>query len=142
MGTRRANATFSRPIGDTERSIGSPVWPTQCQTVCVPSFDGELLTEMLIAFAMIGLLGVVLRWTFSRSKDAENAIWPTGDPDDFGLLAPVATVDTEAEAQNLRSTLALAGIKATTTPGPDGRYRVLVFASEVDRARRVGGWSA
>lgn len=97
----------------------------------------------LIAFAAIALLGLVLRWAFSRSGGASGPIdWPPSDPEDFGLLAPVARTDTLDEARRIRARLADAGIKATTTVGADGGHRVLVFASEVHRARRVGGWSA
>ena len=109
----------------------------------MPWVDGHLVAETLIAFLMIGLLGFVLRWTFGRDKSMP--VWPPtepSDPDDFGLLAPVATVDTADEAVQVRAMLAEAGIKATTAAGPDGRHRVLVFASELDRARRVGGWSS
>jgi hypothetical protein len=112
----------------------------QCQTERVPLVDGSLITETLIAFLMIGLLGLVLRWTFARDK--RMPAWPSADPDDFGLLAPVATVDTADEAARVKAMLAEAGIKATTAAGPDGRHRVLVFSNELDRARRVGGWSA
>ena len=106
----------------------------------MPLFDGQLITETLIAFLMIGLLGFVLRWTFGRDKGAPA--WPSGDPEDFGLLAPVAIVDTADEAAQVKAMLAEAGIKATTSVGPDRRHRVLVFSNELDRARRVGGWSA
>jgi hypothetical protein len=112
----------------------------ECQTENVPSLDGQLLTETLIAFLMIGLLGFVLRWTFSR--DQGTPPWPPSDPEDFGLLAPVATVDNADEAARVRAMLADAGIKATTAAGTDGRHRVLVFSTELDRARRVTGWSA
>jgi hypothetical protein len=121
---------------------GSENW---CQTGVVPFLDGRLVTETLIAFVMIALLGLVLRWTFARGHDSERAIWPPnqgGDPDDFGLLAPVAVVDTADEATRMRDVLLEAGIKTTTAAGPDGRYRVLVFSAELDHARRVGGWSA
>jgi hypothetical protein len=106
----------------------------------VPFPDGQLIIETLIAFLMIGLLGFILRWTFSRDQGAPA--WPSSDPEDFGLLAPVATVDTADEASRVKAMLAEAGIKATTSVSPDGRHRVLVFSTELDRARRVGGWSA
>jgi hypothetical protein len=107
----------------------------------VPSLDGQLIVETLIAFLMIGLLGFILRWTFSR--DQGTPAWPpSGDPEDFGLLTAVATVDTADEAARIRAMLADAGIKATTAAGADGRHRVLVFSAELDRARRVTGWSA
>ena len=109
----------------------------------MPLVDGHLIAETLIAFLMIGLLGFILRWTFGRDKNLPP--WPpteSSDPDDYGLLAPVATVDSADEAARVRAMLAVAGIKATTAAGPDGRHRVLVFAKELDRARRVGGWSS
>jgi hypothetical protein len=133
--------------------------------------------EILIAFAMVGLLGLILRFTFGRdsssgtdarredssldlSEDAYVVVSeeptprsllapvtpqappaPSGgeDADDFGLLAPVAVTDDADEAARLKARLAEAHIRATTTQGADGRYRVLVFATELDRARRVGG---
>jgi hypothetical protein len=102
--------------------------------------DGQLIIETLIAFLMIGLLGLVLRWTFSR--DPGTPAWPSSEPEDFGLLAPVATVDTADEAAQVKAMLAEAGIKATTSVSVDGRHRVLVFSTQLDRARRVGGWSS
>jgi len=93
---------------------------------------------MLIAFAMIAMLGLILRWTFSHSRDAESRLWPSaGSDDDFGLLAPVATVDTADEAARLRTALHLADVKATTTVTRDGRHQILVFVKDLDRARRV-----
>jgi hypothetical protein len=131
--------------------------------------------EILIAFAMVGLLGLILRFTFGRDHTADAGradgsldlsddsyvvvseepaatplLAPSAPPapkappvdassDDFGLLAPVAVTDDADEAARLKARLADAHIRATTTQGTDGRYRVLVFAAELDRARRVGG---
>jgi hypothetical protein len=94
---------------------------------------------MLVAFAMIGLFAAVLRWTFG-GKGISDPPEP-GKPDDFGLLTPVAVLETAAEAQRLRALLTDAGIRATRTLGADGRHRVLVFSSELERARKVGGLS-
>jgi hypothetical protein len=120
--------------------------------------------EILIAFAMVGLLGLILRFTFGREPNASDELTAvrqdegtldlgddsytvvSEDPtpsamvdEDFGLLAPVAVTNGPEEAARLKARLAEARIRATTTRGRDGRYRVLVFASELDRARRVGG---
>lgn len=100
-----------------------------------------MITETLTAFAMIAMLGLILRWTFSRGRDTAPAQWSRARSEDFGLLAPMATVDTLDEAQRLRATLNQAGMKATTTVAHDGRHQVLVFATDLDRARRVAGWS-
>jgi hypothetical protein len=61
--------------------------------------------------------------------------------DDYGLLAPAAIVDSAEHGARTRELLGRAGIRATTTIGTDGRHRVLVFARDLDRARRVAGSS-
>ena len=142
-------------------------------------FEGQAFLQVALVFAVIGALGLVLKWAFSRDKQAPNwpaespshgrpsspAVsgepWPAGppvvdvtptnapqpnegpvralQPEDYGLLASVAAVDTAEEAARVRSLLANAGIRATTTVGFDGRHRVLVFSAELHRARRVAG---
>ncbi len=141
--------------------------------------EGQVFLQVALVFAVIGALGLVLKWAFSRDKQAPS--WPadrpsygqptwssvTGwsaegppavdatptsaphpkegpvaaaaQPEDYGLLASVAAVDTVEEAARVRSLLANAGIRATTTVGVDGRHRVLVFNAELHRARRVAG---
>lgn len=101
-----------------------------------------MLIQTVLVFAMIGLLGLVLRWTFGRDRGAPP--WPEESPtpvtsDDFGLLAEVAATDSAEEARRVRELLMGAGIRATTTIGVDGRHRVLVFSTELHRARRVAG---
>jgi hypothetical protein len=64
------------------------------------------------------------------------------DADDLGLLAAVALAPDAATAQSVRRRLAEAGIRSTVSTGLDGLTRVLVFADEIDRARRVVGGSA
>jgi hypothetical protein len=61
--------------------------------------------------------------------------------DDYGLLVPAATVDTDEQATRIRDLLSAAGIRATTSVGSDGRRRVLVFPRDLGRARRVAGSS-
>ena len=141
--------------------------------------EGQVFLQVALVFAVIGALGLVLKWAFSRDKQAPN--WPaespshgrptssavSGEPwsagppavdvtatnapqpndgpvramqpEDYGLLSSVAAVDTAEEAARVRSLLANAGIRATTTVGVDGRHRVLVFNAELHRARRVAG---
>jgi len=88
-----------------------------------------------MAFAVIALLALMLRWVFSRGRGHRQA-WPPENPD-YGLLVPVIVVDTLGEALRMRSRLLDAGIKATTAFGVDGRQRVLVFGADLDTARRV-----
>ncbi len=105
-----------------------------------------MLPQAVIVFAVIALLAVMLRWVYGRERRAKPP-WPPEntsadggrdtDDSDFGLLAPVALVDTAEEAQRVRALLADAGIRATTRVTVDGRHRVLVFETEVHRARRI-----
>jgi hypothetical protein len=169
-----------------------------------------VVLQIILVFAMIGVLGLLLRWAFARDKRAPQ--WPAtqpaqtlppdtlpadtrppetlpadtfpadtlpsdtrpadtrstsaasaaagfaGDPEpgaaegqavdatlereDYGLLAEAATASTGDEAERIKARLGAVGIRATTTVGRDGRHRVLVFASEIHRARRVAGGSS
>jgi hypothetical protein len=95
----------------------------------------------LLAFAVIAGLAAVLRWTFHSDLDIPAAfrLDPNADPEDFGLLRPVATVDERSTAKSIARQLEEAGIRATVADTPDGRVHVLVFGSALDRARRVVG---
>jgi hypothetical protein len=64
------------------------------------------------------------------------------DEHDFGLLSVVTVADSEESAQAAVTLLAEAGIRATTADSPDGHVRVLVFDTDLFRARRVVGWPA
>src|SRR5262245_35007621 len=78
------------------------------------------------------------RWDAEGTRRQHHDL--AAEPDaDFGLLATVAVVATATRAARLRRHLAEAGIRATTAIDRDGRHRVLVFASELYRARRIGG---
>ncbi len=146
----------------------------------VPLLEGNAFLQVALVFTLIGALGLILKWTFSRGKGAPSwpaetstqaplsswppalakpwsatdppaadaptggpqvgaSLVPASQPEDYGLLASVAAVDTAEEAARVRSLLAGAGIRATTTVGVDGRHRVLVFSAELHRARRVAG---
>lgn len=89
----------------------------------------------LVAFGVIGILAGILRWA-SSSEFKADLPEPTAT-NDFGLLRPVATVEDQAVARGLRQLLKRAGIRATVAPADDGRVHVLVFESELDRARRL-----
>jgi hypothetical protein len=56
---------------------------------------------------------------------------------DYGLLRSVSMVGDLAFAREVRDRLRSAGVRATLATGPDGMVRILVFADELDRARRL-----
>jgi hypothetical protein len=62
--------------------------------------------------------------------------------DDYGLLSVVTAVESDGAAHAAVTLLAEAGIRATTATGSDGHVRVLVFDTDLFRARRVVGWPA
>ena len=110
----------------------------------MPSGHGWYLVGPLVAVGLAGLLGAVL-WrmgphgAFAR-EDAADGLAIFGDPD-YGLLCPVAITDDPDVADDIRRLLGDAGIRATQTVDGDGRMAVLVFAEEVEEARRLVGGS-
>jgi hypothetical protein len=106
--------------------------------------DGWYLFGPLLAVGFVAVLGFVfyrmgLRWI----EQADDPLYgPYGglsifaDPDDFGLLCAAAVADDLQEADEIRLLLAEAGIRATSGMRRDGRVAVLVFAEELEAARR------
>jgi hypothetical protein len=63
---------------------------------------------------------------------------PVAREADFGLLVPIASVPTRADADMLREVLAGHGIRATVAvAGTSGAMCVLVFPADAERARTV-----
>ena len=111
------------------------------------SGNGWYLIGPLIAVGLVGFLGAVfwrmgLQWTHAREDGGDRyggglAIF--GEPDDYGLLCPAAVTDDPDLAEEIRRLLGDAGIRATHAVDDDGRMAVLVFAEEVEEARRLVG---
>jgi hypothetical protein len=94
----------------------------------------------LIAFGVVAALTAILRWTFnSEISRTEQRIFSSTESDDFGLLSVAAVVESADDARAFQRMLADAGIRATTAAAPANRVRVLVFTSDLERARRVMG---
>jgi hypothetical protein len=110
----------------------------------MPPSDGWYLAGPLIAVAMVGTLAGFMRWTVERS-DPLRDLYADGlaifDRDDYGLLSAAAVTDDLELADDVRTMLADAGIRSTCATRRDGRVTVLVFAEEVDEARRLVGGS-
>jgi hypothetical protein len=108
--------------------------------------DGWYLIGPLIAAVLIGFLGVVfwrrgLHW-LEQADDPLRELYGLAifnQPDDYGLLCPVAVCDEPEIAEEVRRLLAEAGIRATRAIRLDGRVAVLVFGEEVEAARRLVG---
>ncbi|WP_426561737.1 hypothetical protein ACPPVT_15405 [Angustibacter sp. McL0619] len=90
----------------------------------------------LVAFAVIGLLVLLLRWTFRRGHSLVASTPRQGAPDEYGLLVAVAEPDSFAEAELIRQRLLAQGVRATLAPTTQGP-RVMVFADEARVARAL-----
>ena len=116
----------------------------------MPPGDGWYLIGPLIAVALVGFLGALfwrmgMAWTAAGDPgDPLRELYPDGlailgEPEDYGLLYPAAVTDEPEVAEEIRRLLREAGIRATEAISRDGRVAVLVFAEELDEARRLVG---
>ena len=111
--------------------------------------NGWYLLGPLVAVGLVGFLGAVfwrmgLQWTFADEPDGDryaDGLAIFGEPEDYGLLCPAAVTDDGEVADVIRRLLTDAGIRATQAVDRDGRTAVLVFAEEVEEARRLVGGS-
>ena len=86
----------------------------------------------LVAFAVLVLLGVFMRWAFGPGRGRRRR----PNPDD-GLLTRVATLSRPESASALRAVLSDAGIRSTVRYPDAERAVVLVFPEDADRARAL-----
>ncbi len=90
----------------------------------------------VLALLAVGVLTLLLRWTFSHGHSLVERRPAVGTPTEYGLLVPVAEPATFVEAELLRRRLSDAGLRATLAPTTEGP-RVLVFPEDVKAARLV-----
>jgi hypothetical protein len=98
--------------------------------------SASFLVGPLIAFGVVGILVLLLRWTFTRGGSVVAKPAKSGRVDEYGLLVSVAAPTTYVEAEIVRRTLEDHQIRATlaqTLAGP----RVMVFEHDVERARAL-----
>ncbi len=90
----------------------------------------------IMAFAGLGILVLLLRWTFSRGGSLVAAPARPGAPEEYGLLVPVAQPATYIEGEMLRRKLEDGAIRATLVQTVDGP-RVMVWPNDESAARRI-----
>jgi hypothetical protein len=101
-----------------------------------PGSELDFLWGPGVALLVVGVLALLLRWTFSHGSSlVERQVRP-GHDDEYGALVPVAAPGSVIEAEMLRLKLVDAGIRATTARTVDGP-RVLVFPEEARTARAL-----
>jgi hypothetical protein len=108
----------------------------QWQTVAMLALDGPYVIGPVVALMVTGLLALLLHRALRRQEEAARPPVPS-NPDDYGLLVPVASCRDRVDADLVRQHLATEGIRSTLSTDVDGRVRVLVFADALDRARRL-----
>ncbi len=89
-----------------------------------------------IAFFAMGLIILLLRWTFGRGQLLMPPAPKRGNPNEYGLLVPIAHPTNFVEGELLRRTLEAEGIRsnlAVTNLGP----RVMVFPEDAERAKEL-----
>jgi hypothetical protein len=88
------------------------------------------LVGPLIAFLVLALLALFMRWAFGTGSGREQPA-----PTDDGLLTRIATLSRREAALALRAVLSDAGIRSTVRFPTAHRADVLVFPEDADRAR-------
>jgi hypothetical protein len=102
----------------------------------VPGTSASFLFGPAVAFLVVGLLALILRWAFARGGSVVARTPRAGAEDAYGLLVPVSRPATYVEGEIQRRTLEDAGIRATLAQTLDGP-RVLVFADDEEAALRL-----
>jgi hypothetical protein len=90
----------------------------------------------VMAFLALGVLVLLLRWTFGPSKSLVERRSRSGDPTQYGLLVRVAAPATFVEAEVMRRQLEGAGLRATLAPTTEGPA-VMVFPEDLKAAKVV-----
>jgi hypothetical protein len=91
-----------------------------------------------IALACLGVLVLLLRWTFSRGHSLVERHAQSGSPQEYGLLVQVAAPATVIEAEMIRRRLVDAGLRATLAPTTQGPA-VMVFSEDQTAALQLLG---
>ena len=93
----------------------------------------DALMGPAVAFVVVALLALFMRWAFGTGYGREAAAPPADD----GLLTLVATLSRRESALALRAVLSDAGIRSTIRCPAPNRADVLVFPEDAARARAV-----
>ena len=98
--------------------------------------SASFLVGPLIAFGVVGIFVLLLRWTYRRGGSVVARPGRSGRADDYGALVAIASPATYAEGEIVRRTLEDAGVRANLASTLDGPL-VLVFPEDADRARAI-----
>jgi hypothetical protein len=97
----------------------------------------HFLVGPAIAFLVIGMLAVFMRWAFGTGYGGSGRGGPPQPPAEDGLLTLIATLSRRESAMALRAVLSDAGIRSTIRVPAPHRADVLVFPEDAARARAL-----
>ena len=90
----------------------------------------------LVAFSGIGIMVLILRWAFARGGSVVERPAKAGNPDEYGMLVPVASPGNYIEGEVLRRSLVDAGLRASLAQTNDGP-RIMVWPKDVEAAAKI-----
>lgn len=79
---------------------------------------------------------LILRWAFARGGSVVERPAKTGNPDEYGMLVPVASPSNYIEGEVMRRSLVDAGLRASLAQTNDGP-RIMVWPKDVESARKI-----
>ena len=94
------------------------------------------LWSPLLALVAVGVLALLLRWTFTRGGSLVERRPRSGQEGEYGLLVSVAAPGSYAEGEMLRRELEGAGLRATLAETSDGP-RLMVWRQDEQAARSL-----
>ena len=101
-----------------------------------PAGSYSFLLGPVVSILALAMIVLICRWVFSTADRASAVAVRPRTEADFGLLVPVAAVDTRADADLLRELLREAGIRAGVSD-EGGQLQVLVFEADLEQARAL-----
>ena len=90
----------------------------------------------IVAFTGIGLMVLVLRWGFAHGGSLVERPAKPGNPDEYGMLVPIATPNNYIEGEILRQSLVNSGIRASLAQTNDGP-RIMVWPKDEVQAKII-----
>ncbi len=89
-----------------------------------------------MAFSGLGILVLILRWAFARGGSVVERAAKSGNPDEYGMMVPIASPSNYIEGEVLRRFLVDAGLRASLAQTNEGP-RIMVWPKDVETAKQV-----
>lgn len=94
------------------------------------------LVALPLGLLAVGVLALLLRWTYGRGRSLVARRPRAGNPDEYGLLVSVAAPADDVDAARLVALLTAARVRHTLVDTSAGR-RLMVWPDDAPWAREV-----